>query len=256
MTCSSGTKRSPSGMTTKRGSSGGTFTRAKRRVAGLGVVHDHREVERQVGDVRERVAGVDRERGEHREDAVARTTSSRYLRSSSSSSSQAREARCPASARAGHDVVEEDLLGPGQELADAGRGSRRSCCAGRAAVGRCAWRARRPPGPSGRRPGPGRTRRGSGGRWPGTSPARAAGPRASSARASTRALKSSQDSSRLRKRSEPPVVDRTPGHAYGSGRPSAPAAQDGDRASEVVCPRPRRSRGPSRSAGARARRRG
>ena len=31
MTCSSGTKRSPSGITTKRGSSDGTLTRAKRR---------------------------------------------------------------------------------------------------------------------------------------------------------------------------------------------------------------------------------
>ena len=31
MTCSSGTKRSPSGMTTKRGSAGGTLTRAMRR---------------------------------------------------------------------------------------------------------------------------------------------------------------------------------------------------------------------------------
>ncbi len=31
MTCSRATKRSPSGMTTKRGSSGGTLTRAKRR---------------------------------------------------------------------------------------------------------------------------------------------------------------------------------------------------------------------------------
>ena len=31
MTCSSGTNRSPSGITTKRGSSDGTLTRAKRR---------------------------------------------------------------------------------------------------------------------------------------------------------------------------------------------------------------------------------
>ncbi len=31
MTCSRGTKRSPSGRTTKRGSRSGTFTRAKRR---------------------------------------------------------------------------------------------------------------------------------------------------------------------------------------------------------------------------------
>ena len=36
MTCSSGTKRSPSGMATNRGSSGGTFTRAKRRSPVLG----------------------------------------------------------------------------------------------------------------------------------------------------------------------------------------------------------------------------
>ena len=38
---------------------------AARRVA-----HDDREVERQVGDVGERVRGVDRERREHREDRV------------------------------------------------------------------------------------------------------------------------------------------------------------------------------------------
>ena len=34
------------------------------------VAHDHGEVERQVGDVRERVTGVDGERREHREDAL------------------------------------------------------------------------------------------------------------------------------------------------------------------------------------------
>ena len=70
MTCSSGTKRSPSGMTTKRGSSGGTFTRAKRRSPVVGVAHDDRQVERQVRDVRERVARVDGQRGEHREDPL------------------------------------------------------------------------------------------------------------------------------------------------------------------------------------------
>ena len=36
MTCSSGTNRSPSGMTTKRGSRGGTFTRANRRWSVVG----------------------------------------------------------------------------------------------------------------------------------------------------------------------------------------------------------------------------
>ena len=37
ITCSSGTKRSPSGSGRNRGSSGGTFTRAKRRSSGVGV---------------------------------------------------------------------------------------------------------------------------------------------------------------------------------------------------------------------------
>ena len=36
ITCSSGTKRSPSGSATKRGSSGGTLTRAKRRSPVIG----------------------------------------------------------------------------------------------------------------------------------------------------------------------------------------------------------------------------
>ena len=70
MTCSSGTKRSPSGMTTKRGSSGGTFTRAKRRSPVSGSRTMTREVQRQVRDVRERMAGIDGERREHREDAL------------------------------------------------------------------------------------------------------------------------------------------------------------------------------------------
>ena len=39
-------------------------------LAGVGVAHDDGQVERQVGDVRERVAGVDGERREHREDAL------------------------------------------------------------------------------------------------------------------------------------------------------------------------------------------
>ena len=39
-------------------------------LAGARVAHDDREVEREARDVRERVRGVDRERREHREDAV------------------------------------------------------------------------------------------------------------------------------------------------------------------------------------------
>ena len=34
----------------------------------VGIAHDHREVERQVRDVRKRMGGIDRERREHRED--------------------------------------------------------------------------------------------------------------------------------------------------------------------------------------------
>ncbi len=70
ITFSSGTNRSPSGSATNRGSSGGTFTRANLRSPGHRVAHHRREVERQVRDVRERVRGVDRQRGEHREDAL------------------------------------------------------------------------------------------------------------------------------------------------------------------------------------------
>ena len=55
MTCSSGTNRSPSGRRTNRGSSGGTFTRANRRSPVHRVAHDHRQVQRQVRDVGERV---------------------------------------------------------------------------------------------------------------------------------------------------------------------------------------------------------
>ena len=93
ITCSSGTKRSPSGMTTKRGSSGGTLTRAKRRSPVSGSRTMHRQVERQVRDVRERVAGVDGQRREHREDPLLehldRGTRRRRRRARPS-----REARC------------------------------------------------------------------------------------------------------------------------------------------------------------------
>ena len=67
MTCSTGTKRSPSGRARKPGSSGGILTRAKRRSPRCGVAHHHGQVEREVGDVRERVARVDAERRQHRE---------------------------------------------------------------------------------------------------------------------------------------------------------------------------------------------
>ena len=92
ITCSRGTKRSPSGTLTKRGSSGGTLTRAKRSSPVAGSRTIDREVERQVRDVRERVRGVDGERREHREDAVVEHACRGVRASSASSSSQLREA--------------------------------------------------------------------------------------------------------------------------------------------------------------------
>ena len=68
-------------------------------LAAHGVAHPEQKVEREIGDVRERVAGVDRQRGEHRED-LARKTSTRYSRSSSSREAQS-ESLMPASARVG-----------------------------------------------------------------------------------------------------------------------------------------------------------
>ena len=70
MTCSSRTKCSPSGSGTKRGSSGGTFTRANRSSPLDGIAHGDGQVQGQVGDVGERVRGVDRQRREDREDRV------------------------------------------------------------------------------------------------------------------------------------------------------------------------------------------
>ena len=100
MTCSSGTKRSPSGITTKRGSSDGTLTRAKRRSRGDRVAQHHGQVERQVRDVRERMPGIDGERREHREDALLedldRGTCGRPRRARPSSRSRCRRRPAPA----------------------------------------------------------------------------------------------------------------------------------------------------------------
>ena len=201
MTCSSGTKRSPSGSATKRGSSGGTFTRAKRSLAGRRVAHDDGEVQRQVGDVRERVRGVDGERREHREDAVVehrrRGTRGRRRRGRPS-----RRTRMPASSSAGTISLVNTAAWRGDQLVDP-RADRAELLDQVEAVGR-RWCAARPSSCSfepddahleelvevlaedGEELGPLEQR--DSGR-----------PRPS---ASTRALKSSHDSSRFRKRSD------------------------------------------------------
>ena len=69
ITCSIGTKRSPSGRPRNRGSDGGTFTRAKRVMWVFGIADADGEVQRQVRDVREGVRRIDRQRRQDRVDA-------------------------------------------------------------------------------------------------------------------------------------------------------------------------------------------
>ena len=59
---------SPVAPRTNRGTLLGTLTRANSSGPPSRVAHDDGQVQRQPGDVRERVRRVDRERGEHRED--------------------------------------------------------------------------------------------------------------------------------------------------------------------------------------------
>ena len=84
ITDSSGTNAS-SPIGTKRGSTSfGTFTRANVSVAGDRVAQPDRERQRQVRDVRERPAGADRQRRQHREDLLGELAG-RSPRSSSAS---------------------------------------------------------------------------------------------------------------------------------------------------------------------------
>ena len=127
-------------------------------IVGLGV-GDHRgDAEGEVGDVRERVAGIDGERGQHREDALlvdlASAACGRRRRDRPS-----RRWRCPSAASSGNSWSRNTRLLAGDELAGA-LGDRGQLLGGGAAVGASVPRCRRRPGPSGRRRGPGRTRRG------------------------------------------------------------------------------------------------
>ena len=92
--------RPSSGSCTNRGSIGGTLRRANSSFAGLRVAHPDREVERQPGDIGERVRGVDRERHEHREDLGARRSRRSCSRSASSRSAHV-SMWMPASSSAG-----------------------------------------------------------------------------------------------------------------------------------------------------------
>ncbi len=99
ITCSSGTKRSPSGITTKRGSSGGTFTRANR----CSPVSGSRTTTARFSDRFEmygKGCAGSTASGVRTGKTFASNTSTRYSRSSSSSSSHLENAM-PTSSSAG-----------------------------------------------------------------------------------------------------------------------------------------------------------
>ena len=99
----------------------------------VGVAHQHGEVERQAGDVGERVRRVDGQRGEHREDLGLGSTRPSRPRSSSSRASQ-RRMWMPSRLERRRDVVAEAAGVPVDELADA-LGQRGEHVARRQAVG-------------------------------------------------------------------------------------------------------------------------
>ena len=134
MTCSSGTKRVRPGSATKRGSSGGTFTRANRCSPRRRMAHRDGEVQREVGDVREGVRGVDGEGGEHREDARFELAGELGAVSSSPSSSQSANST-PASWSAGRDLLREHVPPGGRRAPRRGRGSRGAVRPGRGRPG-------------------------------------------------------------------------------------------------------------------------
>ena len=70
ITCSSGTNRRPPATLRKRGRSGGTFTRAKRRTPLAGSRTTTARLSERSEMYGKRVGRIDRERGEHREDAL------------------------------------------------------------------------------------------------------------------------------------------------------------------------------------------
>ena len=164
---------------TNRGTLLGTLTRANRSAAGVRVAHEHGQVQRQPGDVGERVRRVDRQRGEHREDLGAEVLGQRRRCSSVVEVVPAHDPDALVGQRR-LDVVEEAAARAGRPAPGCARRSARSCSRGGQPVGGAHRQAHVSRGASGRRRGPCRTRRGCWRRSRGTSPAPAAagsGPR-------------------------------------------------------------------------------
>ena len=95
MTSSSGTNRCVADASTKRRKQRRHLDPGEVLLAGLRVAHEHGEVERQPGDVGERVRRVDRQRRQHREDLLREQPRAAARCSSSVELVPAHAARCP-----------------------------------------------------------------------------------------------------------------------------------------------------------------
>ena len=211
MTSSSGTKRwLPSG--TNRLKIGGTLTRAKCSLSVFGLRTSDGEVERQPGDVGERVGRVDRERREHREDPLLEQLLAVFC--SSRSRSSHRTSSMPSSASAGMTSSRK------QRACRAVRSpvSRQICSSTSRGISPDAARTATPAAMRRLRPAT-RTMKNSSRLLAKIARNRArssSGRLSSSASSSTRWLKRSQESSRSRKRSSnSPGANSTSSGAYG-----------------------------------------
>ena len=156
---SAGRKRSLVDRRRGGGTRSGTLTRAKRRSPVSGSPTIAATLQREVGDVRERVAGVDGQRREHREDALlvdlGHRACGRRRRGRSS-----RTIAMPGVGERRHAAASRNTASWRATSSRGALGDRRRAAGPACARPASAPRCRRRPGPSARRRGPGRTRRG------------------------------------------------------------------------------------------------
>ena len=182
---------------TKRGRPSGTLTRAKRSSPVSGSRTNDAEAEREPRDVRERLAGPDRERRQHREDLALEPRRRARRSSSSVAVRRPRRSTIPSAASAGRELVASRAATARPSARAPARGSRRAPARGvRPSGERTASPAR--PGPI--RPAT-RTMKNSSRfdeKIAQNFTRSSSGSSRSAASSSTRALKSSHESSRLR----------------------------------------------------------
>ena len=112
MSCSTGRNAAVGERPTSRGNTFGHLDAGEAALAGVGVGDHRRQDEGEVGDVRERVAGIDGQRREHREDPLLEELDRAHRGRRRSRSAQRTMLRYPSSA---------------QRRAPAGRGTTASC---------------------------------------------------------------------------------------------------------------------------------